>query len=103
MGRYQDIKVLRDSDVLKGVRYYATVKYPEIPLSPNDIYVLTNEGDRLDLLAQQYYGDVNLYWIISIANNNLQQNSLLLPPGSQIIIPQDLSAIISAFRNLNSL
>ena len=103
MGRYQDIKVLRDSDVLKGVRYYATVKYPEIPLSPNDIYVLTNEGDRLDLLAQQYYGDVNLYWIISIANNNLQQNSLLLPPGSQIRIPQDLSAIISAFRILNSL
>jgi phage tail protein X len=103
MGRYQDIKVLRDSDVLKGVRYYATVKYPEIPLSPDDIYVLTNEGDRLDLLAQQYYGDVNLYWIISIANNNLQQNSLLLPPGSQIRIPQDLSTIISAFRNLNSL
>jgi len=103
MGRYQDIKVLRDSDVLKGVRYYATVKYPEIPLSPDDIYVLTNEGDRLDLLAQQYYGNVNLYWIISIANNNLQQNSLLLPPGSQIRIPQDLSTIISAFRNLNSL
>ena len=103
MGRYQDIKVLRDSDVLKGVRYYATVKYPEIPLSANDIYVLTNEGDRLDLLAQQYYGDVNLYWIISIANNNLQQNSFSLPPGSQIRIPQDLSSIISAYRNLNSL
>jgi phage tail protein X len=103
MGRYQDIKVLRDSDVLKGVRFYATVKYPEIPLSPNDVYVLTNEGDRLDLLAQQYYGNVNLYWIISTANDNLQQNSLLLPPGSQIRIPQDLSSIISAFRNLNSL
>lgn len=103
MGRYQDIKVLRDSDVLKGVRFYATVKYPEIPLSPNDIYVLTNEGDRLDLLAQQYYGNSKLYWIISIANNDLQQNSLSLPPGSQIRIPQDLSTIISAFRNLNSL
>jgi len=103
MGRYQDIKILRDSDVVKGVRFYATTKYPEIPLSPNDIYVLTNEGDRLDLLAQQYYGNVNLYWIISIANNDLQQNSLLLPPGSQIRIPQDLSTIISTFRNLNSL
>lgn len=103
MGRYQDIKILKDSSVLKGVRFYSTVKYPEIPLSPNDIYVLTNEGDRLDLLAQQYYGDVNLYWIISIANNNLQQNSFSLPPGSQIRIPQDLSPIISAYRNLNSL
>jgi phage tail protein X len=103
MGRYQDIKILKDSDVLKGVRFYSTVKYPEIPLSANDIYVLTNEGDRLDLLAQQYYGDVNLYWIISIANNNLQQNSFSLPPGSQIRIPQDLSSIVSAYRNLNSL
>jgi hypothetical protein len=78
MGRYQDIKVLRDSDVVQGVRFYSTVKYPEIPLSADDIYVLTNEGDRLDLLAQQYYGDVNLYWIISVANNNLQQNSFSL-------------------------
>lgn len=103
MGRYQDIKILKDSDVLQGVRFYSTVKYPEIPLSADDIYVLTNVGDRLDLLAQQYYGDVNLYWIISIANNNLQQNSFSLPPGSQIRIPQNLAPIISAFRNLNSL
>ena len=69
MGRYQNIKILTDSVVKPGVRFYATVRYPEIPLSENDIYLITVSGDRLDLLAQQYYGDSNLYWIISSANN----------------------------------
>ena len=101
MGRYQDIKILKDSDVLKGVRFYSTVKYPEIPLSANDIYVLTNEGDRLDLLAQQYYGDGSLWWIISIANAELKQNSLVPPPGSQIRIPTNPTAVINQFNTIN--
>ena len=39
---------------------YKTVKYPEIPLNVNDIYVYTTEGDRLDLLAEQFYSEIKL-------------------------------------------
>jgi len=103
MNRYQDIKILSDSSVKPGVRFYATVRYPEIPLSENDIYVITAEGDRLDLLAQQYYGDVSLYWIISAANNELTKNSLFVPEGTQVRIPTDTGQIIAQFNILNSL
>lgn len=103
MNRYQDIKILSDSPVKPGVRFYATVRYPEIPLSENDIYVITAEGDRLDLLAQQYYGDVSLYWIISAANNELTKNSLFVPEGTQVRIPTDTGQIIAQFNILNSL
>ena len=41
MRRYQDIKVLNDS---KGRKYSGTTKYPEIPLSFEDIYVYTTLG-----------------------------------------------------------
>ena len=41
-------------------RYYKALKYPEIPLSINDIYLITTTGDRLDLLANQFYKDVEL-------------------------------------------
>ena len=50
---------------------YNTVRYPEIPRSLSDIYVYTSVGDRFDTLAQQYYGDSSLWWVLSIANGNL--------------------------------
>jgi hypothetical protein len=65
MNRYQDIQIIKNSE---GTRYYKNSKYPRIPLSINDIYVITTERDRLDILAQQYYGDSSLWWIISIDN-----------------------------------
>ena len=42
---------------IKGNQYKGTTKYPDLPLSFNDIYVYTDEGDRFDILAQNYYGD----------------------------------------------
>ena len=35
---------------LKGNKTYKNLKYPEIPLSVNDIYVITTTGDRHNLL-----------------------------------------------------
>jgi len=100
MRRYQDIPQER---TIKGKRYYTNVFYPEIPLSENDIWVITSQGDRLDLLADQYYRDSTLYWIISTANENLKQNSLFIPEGTQIRIPQDIAEIVSAYTQLNNL
>ena len=45
MDRYRNIKTLRNT---QGIEYYRGTKYPEIPLSENDIYVITVTGDRLD-------------------------------------------------------
>ena len=70
-------------------------------MSNNDIYVITNSGDRLDILAQQFYGDSSLWWIISIANSNLSQNSLFIPEGTQLRIPIDPSNIELTFNSLN--
>ncbi len=48
MNRYQDIPVIKSAT---GKQIYATSRDPEIPLSENDIYVYTSQGDRYDLLA----------------------------------------------------
>lgn len=98
MRRYSDIAILKDS---KNRSHYGTTKYPEIPLSFEDIYVYTTEGDRFDLLAQQYYNDSSLWWIISSANSDLPQNSYYIPEGRQIRIPQNLGSVISQFKALN--
>lgn len=81
----------------------ATVRYPTIPLSVNDIYVITTDGDRLDLLANQYYQDYTLYWIISLANPFLKQNSLTIPVGTQLRIPTQVEQVIASYNKLNEL
>ncbi len=98
MNRYQNIPI----EKIDKKRVYRTVRYPEIPLSENDIYVYTIQGDRFDVLAQQYYNDSSLWWIISIANDNLLQNSLVIPEGLQIRIPTNIADIIQAFNLINS-
>ena len=99
MNRYQNIPIIKN---LEGTRYYRDNKYPRIPLSENDVYVVTTIGDRFDLLSQQYYGDSSLWWIISIANEDLPQNSLYIPVGSQIRIPLNPTTVLSSYNNLNS-
>lgn len=99
MDRYSQIPETISPD---GKLMYTTVRYPDIPKSFEDTYVYTTIGDRFDTLAQQFYGDSTLWWIISIANDNLLQNSLTPPPGSQIRIPANPVPIISEFKLINS-
>ena len=100
MNRYQNINILSTD---KGKKYYQNIKYPEIPLDINDVYVYSTIGDRFETLALQYYGDKSLWWIISIANSLYKQNSYYPPLGTQLRIPQNISGIISSYEQLNQL
>jgi len=107
INRYQNIPKTK----IDGKTVYKTSRYPEIPLSENDIYVISTQGDRFDVLAQQYYGDSSLWWVISIANTGnagagtllvLPQNSLIIPEGIQIRIPNNPLEVYNVFNVINS-
>ena len=88
--------------VKEGKRIFKTIKYPLIPLSIDDIYVITSEGDRLDLLANQFYNNVDYWWIIANANPGIiKRDSFILKPGLEIRIPQDIQKIIEGFIESN--
>ena len=107
INRYKNIPQTK----IDGKVVYKTSYYPEVPLSENDIYVYTTQGDRFDGLAQQYYGDSSLWWVISIANTGnagagtlpvLPQNSLVIPEGTQIRIPSNPLEVYNVFNKINS-
>ena len=99
MNRYQDIPQRKTTT---GTRYYKFVKYPSIPRKDSDLYAYTTEGDRYDILAQEFYKDSSLWWIISLANaSNTPQGSLYPPVGIQIRIPFEISTILSEYNRLN--
>lgn len=99
MNRYQGLTILKTST---GRRYNKSVKYPDIPLSDNDFYIISVFGDRLDILANDYYSDTSLYWIISVANT-IPRDSLYVPEGTQLRIPTDISNIIQTYNALNGI
>lgn len=94
MSRYQnnETKTLKD-----GRRVYRSKIYPNIPLRNDDIYVATQTGDRLDLLAFEYYQDQRLWWIIAAANN-IHNAQIGLVEGTILRIPQNYIQIQSNFN-----
>tara|TARA_R110002020_G_scaffold285139_1_gene500688 strand:+ start:736 stop:1071 length:336 start_codon:yes stop_codon:yes gene_type:complete len=107
MKRYSQISTRRNRNrniANVGARYYRTSFYPSIPINSNDIYVITDFGDRLDILANKFYGDPSLYWIISSANpNEFSMDSLSLKGGVQLRIPSDINGIISNYNEINGI
>lgn len=107
MARYTDISILSNENkklASVGAKYYATNSYPEIPLNANDIYVITEFGDRLDILAKRFYKDVELYWVIASANPDvIGMDSLAVPGGVQLRIPVNLNGILSTYNRENEL
>jgi hypothetical protein len=97
--RYQNIPVKKNSQ--RGSEFYSNNIYPDIPLSNDDNYVIAVLGDRLDLLAQDFYGDTSFWWVIASANA-LPGDSLYVEPGMQLRIPIDVAAIINNYKIVNS-
>ena len=82
--------------------YLKNVKYPPIPLDITDIYIISKDGDGLDNLANQFYKDSDLWWIISKANpNKISRDSFFIKPGLQIRIPTEIEDILEDFEQTN--
>ena len=99
MNRYEDGIILKTEYTNRP--YYKGRYYPNIPLSESDVYVITNVGDRLDNLAYAYYNDSTLWWIISVANNNITNGALYPEPGTQLRIPTNISNILELYNRFN--
>lgn len=98
--RYDKNVIYKTSD---GKRYYKGKIYPNIPYSETDEYVITTIGDRLDSIAYRYYGDSELWWVISIANNNITNGSMFPIPGTQLRIPINIGDVLEQFDQINNL
>tara|TARA_B100000900_G_C20529208_1_gene695588 strand:- start:755 stop:1045 length:291 start_codon:yes stop_codon:yes gene_type:complete len=91
--RYEnnETKKLNDGRVV-----YKSKLYPKIPKSDKDIYIVTQTGDRLDTLANQFYENSSLWWIIASANN-VHDAPFALPDGTELRIPMNYVSIMNNF------
>lgn len=97
--RYQDISIVKYNST--GSQYYTNNLYPDVPHSDQDNYLITTVGDRLDLMAFDFYGDAELWWVIASANS-LPGDSLVPTPGTQLRIPVNVRGILNGYREINA-
>ena len=98
--RYLRIRKMIDKETKN--RIYTSTLYPQIHPSNTDIVTVVKVGaQRLDMLSYRYYGTPDLWWIISQANN-LAGDTMVVPVGTKIRVPQDIEGIIRDMDILNS-
>ena len=88
----------KDSDT--NITYMESTIYPKIEPKDSDFYIISSAGDRLDLLANKYYGDRSLWWVIAVANN-INDASFYVKEGLQLRIPSNLSQILNDLEKIN--
>ena len=80
MSRYNSTK--RASK--KNKNHYSTTIYNEVPERDDDLYFISQDGDRCDNLAFTIYGDSSFWWFIARVNNLTTNN---IPAGTSLRIP----------------
>jgi nucleoid-associated protein YgaU len=107
--RYENANIVNNSKKIDSdgterfVRRLETVLYPDFNnLVPNDTYILSQQGDRLDILAKEFYGD-EVFWHVIAKANQIGHGTLIVPPGRIIRIPyyDDYQPISRLIKELN--
>jgi hypothetical protein len=92
---YTDTKEGKDKK-----RFMQTTIYPKVLPDDNDLYIITEQGDRLDILANTYYKNPSMWWVIATANN-INDANFYIEPGTQLRIPANISKILNDLQKLN--
>ena len=90
--RYENTKVAKSKPTKKrnkSVLKYQTTIYDKVPELNTDMHVISTEGDRLDNLATQFYGNPNLWWFLARVNNISTMN---VPAGTKMRIPANVDS-----------
>ena len=95
MSRYKNTKVIKqlntstgDFSYIKGTKNVVpkqnTTIYRTVLEDNTDLFIIAQEGDKLDVLAHRFYGDTHLWWFIANVNGLSHMN---LEPGLSLRIP----------------
>ena len=80
MSRYDIVKKITE----KGINRIGPADLPEFTENNSDVLLIATDGDRCDLIAQEYYGTSELWWFVASVNN-LKSNNI--QAGTQLRVP----------------
>jgi hypothetical protein len=87
MSRYIQTKAVRDE---QGKRRLQSTITPVPPFSADDVFIKITSPDRLDKLANIFYNDPTLWWVIASANG-VGKGTLMVPRDTVLRIPSNIN------------
>lgn len=87
MSRYDRVQTISKDKVSR----IGTADLPEFKEDNSDILLIAVDGDRCDLISQQYYGTVEFWWFIASVNNLSTNN---IEAGTQLRVPLSLEQAV---------
>ena len=94
--RYNKSRIFKDEN---GTRYLNRVEYPPIPIRDTDIFIRGIFGQTFMNLANQYYGEKDLWWIRARANN--QAEAIYMIPGKEYRNQKDTGLLLQEVNELD--
>ena len=95
--RYKGNIVKKDKN---NIRYYKPRIVPNIPIKDTDIFAYPIYGARYDTMAQRYYDDSNLWWII-VKANDISDGKIAPDPLKKLRIPTEIDDILQSISQAN--
>jgi hypothetical protein len=83
-----------DLVIVDSVEFWDVLILPDAIPRQDDIQHIVSSNDRIDLIAQQYYQDPGLWWVIAWANNldilptDLKENAQIRIPSPGFVSSQ---------------
>jgi hypothetical protein len=84
--RYTTSTILKNEN---GKQRLSTSITPVVTLSSNDIYIQTTSPERLDRLANNFYQDATMWWVIAAANG-IGKGTLMVSANTRLRIPDKM-------------
>ena len=80
MSRYNRVRRVSENKIPR----IGTADIPKVEDQNSDILLIATNGDRCDVISQEYYGTPDFWWFIASVNN-LKSNNI--EAGTQIRVP----------------
>ena len=87
MSRYDTVKLISRNEISK----IGTADIPKVEDKNSDILLIATQGDRCDVISQQYYGTPDYWWFIASVNK-LKSNNI--EAGTQLRVPVSVEEAI---------
>lgn len=82
-----------------GIEFWDLLDLPDLPPQSDDVSYQVQLGDRIDVLANRFYGDPVLWWVIAQANDleilplGLDEGLVLRVPSPRYVLQHLFQAV----------
>ena len=87
MSRYDRVRKVSENKISR----IGTADIPKVEDQNSDILLIATDGDRCDVISQEYYGTPDFWWFIASVNK-LKSNNI--EAGTQLRVPVSLEEAI---------